>query len=173
MNTLYPHATAEELAAVDNVCIICLEEMQVGTYDEITFWQVIFQTIFVISCVHLNGWIQFQEPKNYRAITYFMYRVCVRGSNVIKRVLHAVLMYFGLLLKIRLLLTEGPLRNRNLYRRRMRAFSRCLLSRHGSHLSCRHLQCHLWIEVNQMHLVGVFVYSYLRQWLRNNVILFL
>lgn len=31
MNTLYPDATAEELAAADNVCIICREEMQAGT----------------------------------------------------------------------------------------------------------------------------------------------
>ena len=30
MNTLYPDATAEELAAADNVCIICREEMQTG-----------------------------------------------------------------------------------------------------------------------------------------------
>lgn len=30
MNTLYPDATADELAAVDNVCIICREEMQAG-----------------------------------------------------------------------------------------------------------------------------------------------
>merc|ERR1711976_247781 len=29
MNTLYPDATAEELAATDNVCIICREEMTV------------------------------------------------------------------------------------------------------------------------------------------------
>ena len=27
MNTLYPDATPEELAAADNVCIICREEM--------------------------------------------------------------------------------------------------------------------------------------------------
>jgi E3 ubiquitin-protein ligase synoviolin len=30
MNTLYPDATAEELAAADNVCIICREEMVTG-----------------------------------------------------------------------------------------------------------------------------------------------
>lgn len=30
MNTLYPDATAAELAAVDNVCIICREEMTSG-----------------------------------------------------------------------------------------------------------------------------------------------
>ncbi|XP_022698357.1 E3 ubiquitin-protein ligase synoviolin B-like [Varroa jacobsoni] len=30
MNTLYPDATAEELASADNVCIICREEMQVA-----------------------------------------------------------------------------------------------------------------------------------------------
>ena len=30
MNTLYPDVTAEELAAADNVCIICREEMTGG-----------------------------------------------------------------------------------------------------------------------------------------------
>jgi E3 ubiquitin-protein ligase synoviolin len=30
MNTLYPDATPEELAAADNVCIICREEMVTG-----------------------------------------------------------------------------------------------------------------------------------------------
>jgi E3 ubiquitin-protein ligase synoviolin len=30
MNTLYPDATPEELAAADNVCIICREEMITG-----------------------------------------------------------------------------------------------------------------------------------------------
>lgn len=30
MNTLYPDATPEELAAADNVCIICREEMTTG-----------------------------------------------------------------------------------------------------------------------------------------------
>ncbi|XP_027489344.1 E3 ubiquitin-protein ligase synoviolin B-like, partial [Corapipo altera] len=30
MNTLYPDATAEELQATDNVCIICREEMVTG-----------------------------------------------------------------------------------------------------------------------------------------------
>lgn len=30
MNTLYPDATPEELMAVDNVCIICREEMMTG-----------------------------------------------------------------------------------------------------------------------------------------------
>lgn len=30
MNTLYPDATPEELAAADNVCIICREDMRSG-----------------------------------------------------------------------------------------------------------------------------------------------
>ena len=30
MNNLYPDVTAEELAATDNVCIICREEMTGG-----------------------------------------------------------------------------------------------------------------------------------------------
>jgi hypothetical protein len=30
MNTLYPDATPDELAAADNVCIICREEMVTG-----------------------------------------------------------------------------------------------------------------------------------------------
>lgn len=30
MNTLYPDATPEELAAADNECIICREEMHTG-----------------------------------------------------------------------------------------------------------------------------------------------
>ena len=32
MNTLYPDATPEELAAADNVCIICREEMVTGNF---------------------------------------------------------------------------------------------------------------------------------------------
>ena len=33
MNTLYPDATPEELAAADNVCIICREEMVTGKHS--------------------------------------------------------------------------------------------------------------------------------------------
>lgn len=40
MNNLYPHATAEELAAADNVCIICREEMQVGMYNRVVSYTV-------------------------------------------------------------------------------------------------------------------------------------
>jgi len=32
MNSLYPDVTAEELAAADNVCIICREEMTGGKF---------------------------------------------------------------------------------------------------------------------------------------------
>lgn len=34
MNTLYPDATPEELAAADNVCIICREEMHAGVGND-------------------------------------------------------------------------------------------------------------------------------------------
>lgn len=46
MNTLYPDATPEELRAVDNVCIICREEMLTGTGIQIVFVSFLF---FLIS----------------------------------------------------------------------------------------------------------------------------
>ncbi|XP_065221765.1 E3 ubiquitin-protein ligase synoviolin B [Planococcus citri] len=50
MNTLYPDATAEELAAADNVCIICREEMQTGAK------KLPCNHIFHVSC--LRSWFQ-------------------------------------------------------------------------------------------------------------------
>lgn len=44
MNTLYPDATAEELAAADNVCIICREEMQAGmlwSWNEVQVYHLV------------------------------------------------------------------------------------------------------------------------------------
>jgi hypothetical protein len=38
MNTLYPDATQEELAAADNVCIICREEMIAGKYKTFSLY---------------------------------------------------------------------------------------------------------------------------------------
>ena len=42
MNTLYPNATVEELAAVDNVCIICREEMMTGMFLLLLLYIIIF-----------------------------------------------------------------------------------------------------------------------------------
>ncbi|MCL4154110.1 UNVERIFIED_CONTAM: hypothetical protein GTU68_031142, partial [Idotea baltica] len=53
MNTLYPDATAEELAAVDNVCIICREEMTTGAK------KLPCGHIFHSSC--LRSWFQRQQ----------------------------------------------------------------------------------------------------------------
>lgn len=50
MNTLYPDATVEELAAADNVCIICREEMQAGAK------KLPCNHIFHVSC--LRSWFQ-------------------------------------------------------------------------------------------------------------------
>ncbi|KAK7076364.1 E3 ubiquitin-protein ligase synoviolin [Halocaridina rubra] len=53
MNTLYPDATAEELRAVDNVCIICREEMVTGAK------KLPCGHIFHSSC--LRSWFQRQQ----------------------------------------------------------------------------------------------------------------
>ncbi|XP_068034788.1 E3 ubiquitin-protein ligase synoviolin [Anomalospiza imberbis] len=53
MNTLYPDATAEELQAVDNVCIICREEMVTGAK------RLPCNHIFHTSC--LRSWFQRQQ----------------------------------------------------------------------------------------------------------------
>lgn len=55
MNTLYPDATAEELATVDNVCIICREEM-VGSGSS---KKLPCNHIFHASC--LRSWFQRQQ----------------------------------------------------------------------------------------------------------------
>lgn len=39
MNTLYPDATPAELAAADNECIICREEMHTGMYSFYIYWK--------------------------------------------------------------------------------------------------------------------------------------
>ncbi|XP_076463487.1 E3 ubiquitin-protein ligase synoviolin A-like [Babylonia areolata] len=53
MNTLYPNATPEELAAGDNVCIICREEMTTGCK------KLPCNHIFHTSC--LRSWFQRQQ----------------------------------------------------------------------------------------------------------------
>lgn len=53
MNTLYPDATSEELAAVDNVCIICREEMIAGAK------KLPCGHIFHAAC--LRSWFQRQQ----------------------------------------------------------------------------------------------------------------
>uniref|UniRef100_A0A8D2C5P1 E3 ubiquitin-protein ligase synoviolin n=1 Tax=Sus scrofa TaxID=9823 RepID=A0A8D2C5P1_PIG len=53
MNTLYPDATAEELQAMDNVCIICREEMVTGAK------RLPCNHIFHTSC--LRSWFQRQQ----------------------------------------------------------------------------------------------------------------
>ncbi|KAM4721916.1 E3 ubiquitin-protein ligase synoviolin [Rhinophrynus dorsalis] len=53
MNTLYPDATAEELQAMDNVCIICREEMMTGAK------RLPCNHIFHTSC--LRSWFQRQQ----------------------------------------------------------------------------------------------------------------
>ncbi|XP_078726461.1 E3 ubiquitin-protein ligase synoviolin [Lampetra fluviatilis] len=53
MNTLYPDATPEELAATDNVCIICREEMVTGAK------RLPCNHIFHTSC--LRSWFQRQQ----------------------------------------------------------------------------------------------------------------
>nr|CAG4643846.1 EOG090X03TK [Lepidurus arcticus] len=53
MNTLYPDATPEELAAVDNVCIICREEMITGSK------KLPCNHIFHTNC--LRSWFQRQQ----------------------------------------------------------------------------------------------------------------
>ncbi|KAG8438098.1 hypothetical protein GDO86_008691 [Hymenochirus boettgeri] len=53
MNTLYPDATAEELQAMDNVCIICREEMLTGAK------RLPCNHIFHTSC--LRSWFQRQQ----------------------------------------------------------------------------------------------------------------
>ncbi|KAG0725693.1 E3 ubiquitin-protein ligase synoviolin [Chionoecetes opilio] len=53
MNTLYPDATPEELTAVDNVCIICREEMVTGAK------KLPCGHIFHASC--LRSWFQRQQ----------------------------------------------------------------------------------------------------------------
>lgn len=55
MNTLYPDATPEELAAADNVCIICREEMHAGVASKKLPCNHIFHT----SC--LRSWFQRQQ----------------------------------------------------------------------------------------------------------------
>jgi len=54
MNTLYPDATAEELANTDNVCIICREEMVAGTAKKLPCGH-----IFHRNC--LRSWFQRQQ----------------------------------------------------------------------------------------------------------------
>lgn len=55
MNTMYPNATAEELASSDNVCIICREEMVPnGTAKRLPC-----NHIFHVSC--LRSWFQRQQ----------------------------------------------------------------------------------------------------------------
>ena len=55
MNTLYPDATAEELAAADNVCIICREEMLATAASKKLPCNHIFHT----RC--LRSWFQRQQ----------------------------------------------------------------------------------------------------------------
>ncbi|RWS11489.1 E3 ubiquitin-protein ligase synoviolin B-like protein [Dinothrombium tinctorium] len=55
MNTLYPNATPEELASVDNVCIICREEMTGNGSAK----KLPCNHIFHISC--LRSWFQRQQ----------------------------------------------------------------------------------------------------------------
>ena len=55
MNTLYPNATPEELASVDNVCIICREEM-IGNGSA---KKLPCNHIFHVSC--LRSWFQRQQ----------------------------------------------------------------------------------------------------------------
>ncbi|XP_054712103.1 LOW QUALITY PROTEIN: E3 ubiquitin-protein ligase synoviolin-like [Uloborus diversus] len=55
MNTLYPDATAEELATVDNVCIICREEMSGSGSSK----KLPCNHIFHASC--LRSWFQRQQ----------------------------------------------------------------------------------------------------------------
>lgn len=55
MNTLYPDATVEELATVDNVCIICREEMTGGGSSK----KLPCNHIFHASC--LRSWFQRQQ----------------------------------------------------------------------------------------------------------------
>ncbi|KAF8766747.1 E3 ubiquitin-protein ligase synoviolin-like [Argiope bruennichi] len=55
MNTLYPDATAEELATVDNVCIICREEMTGSGSSK----KLPCNHIFHASC--LRSWFQRQQ----------------------------------------------------------------------------------------------------------------
>jgi len=50
MNTLYPDATPEELAAADNVCIICREEMTGGKRYHIPFAEE-FEVVSTLSTV--------------------------------------------------------------------------------------------------------------------------
>ncbi|GFG36596.1 hypothetical protein Cfor_06205, partial [Coptotermes formosanus] len=63
MNTLYPDATPEELAAADNVCIICREEMVTGKQSTcnccIRFIKLPCNHIFHTSC--LRSWFQRQQ----------------------------------------------------------------------------------------------------------------
>merc|ERR550539_1801174 len=54
MNTLYPDATAEELANTDNVCIICREEMVAGSAKKLPCGH-----IFHRNC--LRSWFQRQQ----------------------------------------------------------------------------------------------------------------
>merc|ERR1719481_2428050 len=54
MNTWYPDATPEELAATDNVCIICREEMQAPTTKKLPC-----NHIFHKNC--LRSWFQRQQ----------------------------------------------------------------------------------------------------------------
>lgn len=56
MNTLYPDATAEELATVDNVCIICREEMSGSSGSS---KKLPCNHIFHASC--LRSWFQRQQ----------------------------------------------------------------------------------------------------------------
>lgn len=55
MNNLYPDVTQEELAATDNVCIICREEMIGGTGAK----KLPCNHIFHVSC--LRSWFQRQQ----------------------------------------------------------------------------------------------------------------
>merc|ERR1719232_1033053 len=54
MDTLYPDATAEELAATDNVCIICREEMTASSTKKLPCGH-----IFHRNC--LRSWFQRQQ----------------------------------------------------------------------------------------------------------------
>lgn len=47
MNTLYPDATTQDLQAIENVCIICREDMTAAGDLKITVYEFKIQLIFM------------------------------------------------------------------------------------------------------------------------------